>query len=65
MSDRTGYQVRNEWEGRLGASSQRLHTVDWFAQLKSGTVVDIRVGFLSDHYDFAIASSIGRSLSLD
>lgn len=65
MDGHTAYQVRKESEGRLGASSQRLHQVDWFAQLKSGTVVDIRIGFPIDHYDFSIVSSIGRSLSVD
>lgn len=65
MDGRPAYQVRKESESRLGSSSRRLHTVDWFAQLKNGTVVDIRVGFPSDHYDFSIVSSIGRSLSVD
>jgi hypothetical protein len=65
MDGRTAYQVRKESEGWLGASSRRLHTVDWFVQLKGGTVVDIRVGFPIDHYDFSIVSSIGRSLSVD
>ncbi len=65
VNGHTGYQVRKEWEGTLGSSAQRLHTVDWFAQLESGTVVDIRIGFPSDHYDFSIVSSIGRSLSVD
>ena len=65
MGGHTAYQVRKESEGWLGASSQRLHTVDWFAQLKSGTVVDIRIGFPVDQYDFSVVSSIGRSLSVD
>lgn len=61
----TTYQVRKESEGWLGKSSRRLHTVDWFAQLKNGSVVDIRIGFPTDQYDFSIVSSIGRSLSVD
>ncbi len=65
MDGRTGYQVRKESDGWLGTSSQRLHTVDWFAQLKSGTVVDVRIGFPSDRYDFTMVSSIGRSLAVD
>jgi hypothetical protein len=65
MGGRTAYQVRKEIEARSGTSSRRLHTIDWFAQLKNGTVVDIRIGFPDDHYDFSIVSSIGRSLSVD
>jgi hypothetical protein len=65
MDGHTGYQVRKESDGWLGTSSQRLHTVDWFAQLKSGTVVDIRIGFPTDHYDFSMVSSIGRSLAVE
>jgi hypothetical protein len=65
MDGHTAYQVRKESEGWLGSTSQKLHTVDWFAQLKSGNVVDIRIGFPADHYDFSVVSSIGRSLSVD
>lgn len=65
MDGHTAYQVRKEIEARLGTSSQRRHTIDWFAQLKNGTVVDVRIGFPDDHYDFSIVSSIGRSLSVD
>jgi hypothetical protein len=65
MGGHTTYQVRKESEVRLGASSERLHTVDWFAQLKSGTVIDIRIGIPVDQYDFSIIASIGRSLSVD
>jgi hypothetical protein len=65
LNGRTGYQVRKEGESRIGTSAQRLHTVDWFAQVKNGTVVDVRIGFLRDHYDFSIVSSIGRSLAVD
>jgi hypothetical protein len=65
LEGHTGYQVRKESESRVGRSARRLHTVDWFAQLKNGTVVDVRIGFLSDHYDFSIVSSIGRSLAVD
>jgi hypothetical protein len=61
----TGYRVRKECNGCIGTSSQRLHTVDWFAQLKNGTVVDVRIGFLTGHYDFSIVTSIGRSLAVD
>jgi hypothetical protein len=57
--------VRKEYEGRLGKTRRRLHTVDWFAQLKNGTVVDVRIAFLSDHYDASIVASVGRSLSVD
>ncbi len=65
LDGHTGYQVRKEADGWLGTASQRLHTVDWFTQLKSGTVVDIRIGFPSDRYDFSMVSSIGRSLAVD
>lgn len=65
MDGHTAYQVRKEIEARLGTSSQRRHTIDWFAQLKNGTVVDVRIGFPDDHYDISIVSSIGRSLSVD
>ena len=65
MGGHTAYQVRKEIEARLGTSSQRRHTIDWFAQLKIGTVVDIRIGFPDDRYDFSIVASIGRSLSVD
>lgn len=65
MSGHTGYQVRKEYEGRLGGRPRRLRTVDWFAQLKNGTVVDVRIAFQSDHYDASIVSSVGRSLSVD
>jgi hypothetical protein len=65
MDGHTAYQVRKESVGWLGASSQRLHTIDWFAQSKSGTVIDIRIGFPVDRYDFSVVSSIGRSLSVD
>lgn len=65
LDGRTGYRVRKEYDGPFGEKSKRLHTVDWFAQLKNGTVIDVRIGFLSDHYDGSIVSSIGRSLSVD
>ena len=65
LDGHTAYQVRKEIETRVGATAQRRHTIDWFAQLRNGTVVDIRVGFPDDHYDFSIVSSIGRSLSVD
>ena len=65
VSGHTGYQVRKEYEGRLGKTSGRLRTVDWFAQLKNGTVVDVRISFLKDHYDASIVASVGRSLSVD
>ena len=65
VSGRTGYQVRKEYEGRLGKTSGRLRAVDWFAQLKNGTVVDVRIAFLKDHYDASIVASVGRSLSVD
>lgn len=60
-----GYKVRKECRGCNGTSTRPFHTVDWFTQLKNGTVVDIRVGFLRDRYDFSIVSSVGRSLSVD
>lgn len=65
MNGHTAYQVRKESETKLGNSAQRRHTVDWFAQLTNGTVVDVRIGFPDDHYDFSVVSSIGRSLSVD
>jgi hypothetical protein len=65
MDGHTAYQVRKESETRLGTTPQRRHTIDWFAQLKNGTVVDVRIGFPDDHYDFSVVSSIGRSLSVD
>jgi hypothetical protein len=64
VSGHTGYQVRKKYEGRLGKTPRRLHTVDWFAQLKNGTVVDVRIAFLSDHYDASTVASVGRSLSV-
>lgn len=65
MGGHTAYQVRKEIEAKVGTSSQRRHLIDWFAQLKNGTVVDVRIGFPDDQYDFSIVSSIGRSLSVD
>jgi hypothetical protein len=61
VNGHTGYRVRKEYAARLG----RFHSVDWFAQLKSGTVVDVRIGFLSDHYDASTVAAVARSLSVD
>ena len=61
----TGYEVSKEYRGTLGATSGRFRTVDWFAPLKSGTVVDVRIGFAADRYDAALVTSVRRSLSVD
>ncbi|MDN3356884.1 hypothetical protein [Actinomadura sp. DC4] len=56
----TGYQVREEY----GAAPRRLRTVDWFAQLKDGTVIDVRIGFARERYDASLVAAIARSLSV-
>jgi hypothetical protein len=61
VNGHTGYQVRKRYAARLG----EFHTVDWFAQLRNGTVVDVRIGFLRDHYDAPIVASVARSFSVD
>ena len=60
VNGQTGYQVHKQYAARIG----RLRTVDWFAQLKNGTVVDVRIAFPRDRYDASTVAAVGRSLSV-
>lgn len=59
-----GYEVSQEYQVQLSGVSAFFRTVDWFAQLKNGAVVDVRIGFPSDRYDPSLVSSVRRSLSI-
>jgi hypothetical protein len=59
-----GYEVSQEYQVQLRGTSALFRTVDWFAQLKNGAVVDVRIGFPGDRYDPSLVSSVRRSLSI-